>query len=85
MPVSALHTCVAMILSYLKEDRKDLQLLSDEVAALRNALQELSGGKFQSLLEKHRKPIQEKGAAYSAADEATFDEAIYRAKTGVLF
>lgn len=82
---SALHTCVVMIFSYLKEDRKDLQLLSDELAALRNALQELSGGRFQPILDRHRRIIQEKASAVASSDEATFDAIIDRAKTGVLF
>jgi len=83
--MTALHTCVAMVFEYLKEDRKDLQSLSDELAALRNALQELSGGKFQALLEKHRKLIQGKESAVVSADEATFDAIIHKAKIGELF
>jgi hypothetical protein len=82
---TALHTAVAMIFSFLKQDRKDLQLLSDEVAALRNALEELSGGKFQPILEKHRKRTQGKGSAVASADESTFDAIIFRANAGELF
>jgi hypothetical protein len=74
-----------MVFSFLKQDRKDIQLLSDEVAALRNALEELSGGKFQPILEKHRKRIQGKGSAVASADESAFDAIILRAKTGELF
>jgi hypothetical protein len=82
---TALHTAFVMVFSFLKQDRKDIQLLSDEVAALRNALEELSGGKFQPILEKHRKRIQGKGSAVASADESAFDAIILRAKTGELF
>ena len=67
---------LAWILGKLKEDRKDYISLSNEVAALRNALQELSGGKFQPLLEKHRRLIEERAAAVGATDLSDYDEKI---------
>jgi len=74
-----------MVLTFVREDRKDLQLLSDEVAALRNALQELSGERFQPILERHRKLIQENSAAANASYVSDIDESISLAKAGALF
>jgi hypothetical protein len=73
---NAWRELMAWVLGTLKEDRKEYVMLSNEVAALRNALQELSGGKFQPLLEKHRRRIEEKAAVAGATDLSDYDEKI---------
>jgi hypothetical protein len=67
---------MAWVLGTLKADRKEYVSLSNEIAALRNALQELSGGKFQPLLEKHRRRIEENISAVGADDLSDYDEKI---------
>lgn len=67
---------MAWVLGTLKEDRKEYVMLSNEVAALRNALQELSGGRFQPLLEKHRKRIEGTELVSGATDLSDYDEKI---------
>jgi hypothetical protein len=80
-----LRGVVAKLFECLKEVETDSLMLSNEIAALRNALQELSGGKFQPLLEKHRKLLREKEAAAGVTDLSKYDEIIRRVKAGDLF
>jgi hypothetical protein len=80
-----LRAVIVNIFERLKVAEKDSLALSNELAALRNALQELSGGKFQSLLEKHRKLLEEKEAAAGVIDLSDYDEIIRRVKAGELF
>jgi hypothetical protein len=81
----ALRAVVATVFEYLKADRKDYVMLSNEMAALRNALEELSEGKFQPLLEKHRKIIEERARAAGVGDSSDYDGIIHRVKIGQLF
>jgi hypothetical protein len=80
-----LRAVIVNIFERLKVAEKDSLVLSNELAALRNALQELSGGKFQPLLEKHRKLLEEKEAAAGVIDLSDYDEIIRRVKAGELF
>jgi hypothetical protein len=80
-----LRAVIVNIFERLKVAEKDSLALSNELAALRNALQELSGGKFQSLLEKHRKLLEEKEAAAGVIDLSDYDEIVRRVKAGELF
>jgi hypothetical protein len=80
-----LRAVIVNIFERLKVAEKDSLALSNELAALRNALQELSGGKFQPLLEKHRKLLEEKEAAAGVIDLSDYDEIIRRVKAGELF
>jgi hypothetical protein len=80
-----LRAVIVNIFERLKVAEKDSLALSNELAALRNAVQELSGGKFQPLLEKHRKLLEEKEAAAGVIDLSDYDEIIRRVKAGELF
>jgi hypothetical protein len=80
-----LRDVVATMLQYAKHDREYAVALGNEIAALRDALQELSGGKFLPILEKHRARMQETTASLRDADSASYDELIQRVKTGQLF
>jgi hypothetical protein len=80
-----LRAVIVNIFERLKVAEKDSLVLSNELAALRNAVQELSGGKFQPLLEKHRKLLEEKEAAAGVIDLSDYDEIIRRVKAGELF
>ncbi len=80
-----LRGVIVNILERLKVAEKDCLVLSNELAAFRNALQELSGGKFQPLLEKHRKLLEEKEAGAGVIDLSDYDEIIRRVKAGELF
>jgi hypothetical protein len=82
---NALRREFAWVLETLREDRKEYVMLSNEVAALRNALQELSGGKFQPLLEKHRKRIEENISAAGVGDLSDWDVRLRQAIAGQLF
>jgi hypothetical protein len=80
-----LRAVIVNIFERLKVAEKESLALSNELAALRNALQELSGGKFQPLLEKHRKLLEEKETATGVIDLSDYDEIIRRVKAGELF
>ena len=81
----ALRAAIAHVFEYLKADRADYLILSNELEALRNALQELSGGKFQPLLDKHRRLIEESMATAGASDLSGYDALIDKVKAGKLF
>ena len=66
----------------MKVDHEYSVMLGNELAALRDALQELSDGKFLPILEKHRARMRETTAGLRAADSASYDELIQRVKTG---
>jgi hypothetical protein len=81
----ALRAVIAHVFEYLKADRADYLILSNELEALRNALQELSGGKFQPLLDKHRRLIDEGMATAGASDLSDYNGLIHKVKAGKLF
>ena len=55
------------VVACLKEERAESLWLSNEVAALRNTLQELSGDSFLALVDQHRKKLQ--GTTASAVED----------------
>lgn len=80
-----LRDVIAMMLEKAKHDQAYSAALGNEIAALRDALQELSGGKFLPILEKYRARMQETNAGPSAAGSAGYDEIIRQVKAGELF
>lgn len=80
-----LRDVIAMMLEQAKHDQKYCESLGNEIAALRDALDELSGGKFLPILEKHRARMQEITAGNIAAGSAGYDELIRKVKVGELF
>jgi len=64
------------LVAALKADRIACVQLSNDVAALRNALQEMSGDRFLSLVERHRNELEAKTRHIMASDVASLDELI---------
>lgn len=85
MEEQALRNFIAVLFQYIKDDHIYAMELGNEIAALRDALQELSGGKFLPILEKQRVRMQATTAAVVAADVASYDEIIRKVKRGELF
>ena len=85
MEEQALRNFIAFLFEYIKNDHIYAVALGNEIAALRDALQELSGGKFLPLLEKHRARMQETTAGVRTEDVASYDEVIQKVKNGELF
>lgn len=73
-----LRKIIAELVLYAKEDHDYCVTLGNELAALRDALQELSGGKFLAILERHRKRMQETTTSLKLRDASQYDELIRR-------
>jgi hypothetical protein len=80
-----LRSVVANIFQHLKADREEYEMLSNHVAAMRNALNELSDGKFEPLMEKHVRLLEQRIATARASSAGDYDEIIRRVKAGELF
>jgi hypothetical protein len=81
----ALREAMAMVLELAKQEKVYSETLGNEIAALRDALQELSGGKFLPILEKHRARMRETTAGQIAGGSAGYDQLIRQVKAGGLF
>jgi hypothetical protein len=73
----ALYRALLKMLGVLRADRIESLQLWNEVAALRNTLQELSGDRFLPIVERHRKKLQEATAAEHAAEVSSLDEIVH--------
>ena len=80
-----LRDVIAMMLEQAKHDQMYAETLGNEVAAVRDALQESSDGKFLPILEKHRAHMREITAGQIAVGSAGYDELIRKVKAGALF
>jgi hypothetical protein len=80
-----LRDAMAMMLELTKQEKVYSETLGNEVAALRDALQELSGGKFLPILERHRARMRETTAGQILGGSAEYDEIIRQVKAGELF
>jgi hypothetical protein len=60
-------------------------MIGNELVALRDALQELSQGKFQPILDRHRASIGAKTAELGASILSDYDDLIRRIENGELF
>jgi hypothetical protein len=80
-----LREVIVTIIEHVKQNRVYCVKIGNEVAAFRNALQELTGEKFLPLLGKHQIRIQEIAAALGGADAQYFDALIQQVKSGELF
>ena len=73
----ALFRTLIQMIAALKEERIQSLALWNEVAALRNTLQELSGDRFLPIVENCRKELQKKTAHEDAAVLANLDALIH--------
>ncbi len=80
-----LRSVVANIFQYLKADRQEYEMLSNQVAAMRNALDELSKGEFKPIMEKQVRLLEQKIAAAGVSSASDYDEIIRKVKAGELF
>ena len=80
-----LRAVVANIFQSLKADRQEYVMLSNQVAAMRSALDELSGGKFKPIMEKHVQLLEQQLASAGLGGSTDYDEMIRRVKAGELF
>lgn len=80
-----LRSVVANIFQYLKADRQEYEMLSNQVAAMRNALDELSKGEFKPIMEKQVRLLEQKIAAVGVSSASDYDEIIRKVKAGELF
>jgi hypothetical protein len=85
MDENGLRDVIATLVVYLKDDHDYAVTLGNELAALRDALQELSDGKFLPLLEKHRARMRGATAGLTSEIAASYDELIRRVKAGESF
>jgi hypothetical protein len=60
-------------------------MLSNQVAAMRNALDELSKGEFKPIMEKQVRLLEQKIAAAGVSSASDYDEIIRKVKAGELF
>jgi hypothetical protein len=80
-----LRSVVVNIFQHLKADREEYIMISNQLAALRNALDELSKGEFKPIMEKHVKLLEQELAAAGLGGATDYDEMIRRVKAGELF
>lgn len=80
-----LRDVVVMLFEKAKHDQVYFENLGNEIAALRDALEELSGGKFLPILKKHRTRMQEVNAGARDVGFAGYDRIIQQVKAGELF
>ena len=85
MNENGLRSVIATLFGLLKQEQAYSAALGNEIAALRNALDELSDGKFLPLLQKQRARMTDATAAIAAADSARSDEQIRQVLSGELF
>ena len=80
-----LREVIVTILEHVKQNRAYCVKIGNETAALRDALQELTGQTFLPLLEKYRIRMEEIAAGLGGADAPYFDALIQQVKSGELF
>jgi hypothetical protein len=73
-----LRAIILALLQNVKDDHDYCSTLGNEIAALRDALQELSGGKFLPILERHRARMWGIAAELKAHDSSVIDDLIRR-------
>jgi len=85
MDEQRLRLVIVQLLRYMKADHEDAAMLANELAALRSALDELSKGKFQPILDKHRDAMKLKTEELRASIVADYDDLIRKIQNGELF
>lgn len=81
-----LRHVVATAFKHLKSQKEDLLTVHAEIAAMRNAsLNELSGGKFLPIFEKHRNGLVYRTGAAQDDLIAQFEDTIQRLDRGEIF
>jgi DNA-binding FrmR family transcriptional regulator len=78
MDEQTLRNVITALLEYAKDDHDYCVSIGNEIAALRDALDELSSGKFLPILEKHRQRMLGLTAPIKARDASDYDELIRR-------
>jgi hypothetical protein len=79
---SNLRTLLIGILEHLKRQKDDAHLLMGLVAALRDSLDEISGGKFLPIFEKHYQQLDQNTKDVSDSLIARLDQTIQDLKDG---
>jgi hypothetical protein len=82
MSEESLRKAMVVLAEYLKEDHKYSVMLGNELAALRDALQDLSDGKFKPIFEKHLAKMKTKTKQAEEDVIADYDELIRQIKSG---
>jgi hypothetical protein len=77
-----LRGMLVMVFEHLKMQREDLFSLANEVAALREALDEASRERFLALLQRHREAATSRAAASEADSLRGYDEILRRLRAG---
>ena len=85
MNEQGLRQVLVRLLQEMKEDHKYSTMLGNELAALRDALDELSHGQFKPIMEKHVAAMRAKTSAVEAELTATYDDLIRKIQNGELF
>jgi|HubBroStandDraft_6_1064221.scaffolds.fasta_scaffold131380_5 hypothetical protein len=77
-----LRGMLVMVFEHLKMQREDLFSLANEVAALREAIDEASRERFLALLQRHREAAASRAAASEADSLQGYDEILRRLRAG---
>jgi hypothetical protein len=76
MDETALQKVLMELVAYAKDDHKYIVTLGNELASLRDALDEMSGGKFKPIWDRHRGRMNAKTAVLEQEIDAQYDELI---------
>lgn len=76
MDEKSLREVLVKLVAYAKEDHKYAVMLGNELASLRDALDELSGGKFKPIWDKHRANLKAKTKQLEQEIDGDYDELI---------
>jgi hypothetical protein len=79
---NALRHTIATIFGHLKSQKEDLLMLTAEISAMRNTLDELSGGKFLPIFEKHRAKLEARTRGAQDDLLSRFDDTIQKLNHG---
>lgn len=82
MDEKSLREVLVKLIAYAKDDHKYAYMLGNELAALRDALDELSGGKFKPIWEKHSAKMKAKTKQVEEEIDADYDELMRTAMSG---
>ena len=80
MDDQSLCEIVLALIVYAKDDHDYCVTLGNEIAALRDALDEISQGRFLPILERHRKRMREIASELKVRDSSVYDELILKLK-----
>lgn len=80
-----LRETVVTIFGHLKAHQENFLMLYRELGALKEALNELSDGRFQGILEKYRERLEGQSASVEDSLVSKFEDTIGKLRSGKVF